>query len=106
MLDFLDFLVPKVYFGVKTMCKKFHKVPTLGCDFPRMGILQFSLRPSNVLTAMVTESEYTPTPIVVLGQNPKFGRKFCWMTPLKGLFTIFLFSVRTHILDSNEVWYS
>ena len=23
---------------------------------------------------------------------------------LKGLFTIFLFSVRTHILDSNEVW--
>ena len=26
--------------------------------------------------------------------------------PLKGLFTIFLFSVRTHILDSNEVWYS
>ena len=25
---------------------------------------------------------------------------------LKGLFTIFLFSVRTHILDSNGVWYS
>ena len=25
---------------------------------------------------------------------------------LKGSFTIFLFSVRTHILDSNEVWYS
>ena len=26
--------------------------------------------------------------------------------PLKGSFTIFLFSVRTYILDSNEVWYS
>ena len=25
---------------------------------------------------------------------------------LKGSFTIFLLSVRTHILDSNEVWYS
>ena len=25
---------------------------------------------------------------------------------LKGSFTIFLFSVRTRILDSNEVWYS
>ena len=25
---------------------------------------------------------------------------------LKGSFTIFLFSVRTHILDTNEVWYS
>ena len=25
---------------------------------------------------------------------------------LKGSFTIFLFSVRTHILDSYEVWYS
>ena len=25
---------------------------------------------------------------------------------LKGSFTIFLFFVRTHILDSNEVWYS
>ena len=25
---------------------------------------------------------------------------------LKGSFTFFLFSVRTHILDSNEVWYS
>ena len=25
---------------------------------------------------------------------------------LKGSFTIFLFSVRSHILDSNEVWYS
>ena len=25
---------------------------------------------------------------------------------LQGSFTIFLFSVRTHILDSNEVWYS
>ena len=25
---------------------------------------------------------------------------------LKGSLTIFLFSVRTHILDSNEVWYS
>ena len=25
---------------------------------------------------------------------------------LKGLFTIFLFSVRTHILNSNGVWYS
>ena len=41
--DFWDFLDPKMYFGVKTMCKKFQKVPTLGCDFPRMGVLRFSL---------------------------------------------------------------
>ena len=28
------------------------------------------------------------------------------MLNLKGLFTFFLFSVRTHILNSNGVWYS
>ena len=48
---FWAFLVPKVYFGVKTMCKKFHKVPTIGCDFPRVG---FSLSPSNAVTAVTT----------------------------------------------------
>ena len=36
---FWAFLVPKVYLGVKAMCKKFHKVPTLGCDFPCVNIL-------------------------------------------------------------------
>ena len=39
VLDFLDCLVPNVYLGVNTMCKKFHKVPTLGCDFPRVNVL-------------------------------------------------------------------
>ena len=29
-----------------------------------------------------------------------------WASPLKGSFTVFLFLVRTHILDSNGVWYS
>ena len=28
-------LVPKVYFGLKTMCKKFQEVPTLGCNLGR-----------------------------------------------------------------------
>ena len=32
-------LVPKVYFGVKTMCKKFHKVGSLRCDLARVPIL-------------------------------------------------------------------
>ena len=27
-------LVPNMYFGVKTMCKKFQKVAMLGCDLP------------------------------------------------------------------------
>ena len=30
------FLVPKVYFGVRTMCKKFHKVGSLRCDLARV----------------------------------------------------------------------
>ena len=35
-----------------------------------------------------------------------FSGFFFGNLPLKGSFTIFLFFVRTHILDSNEVWYS
>ena len=40
-------LVPKVYFGVKTMCKKFHKVATLGCD------LTIFTKASNAVTAVL-----------------------------------------------------
>ena len=43
----LDFLVPKVYLGVKTMCKKFQKVGSLGCDLARVQILT---TPSNLLS--------------------------------------------------------
>ena len=32
--------------------------------------------------------------------------KNSWFESLKGSFTMFLFSIRTHILDINEVWYS
>ena len=39
-----------------------------------------------------------PVPVRGIGSTGTFV--------LKGSFTIFLFSVRTHILDSNEVWYS
>ena len=49
----LAFLVPKVYLGVKTMCKKFHKVCSLGCDLLRVTVLRFSLSPSNAVTAVV-----------------------------------------------------
>ena len=48
----LDFLVPDVYFGVKTMCKKFHKFPMLGCDLPRSQILTIFTQASNALTAV------------------------------------------------------
>ena len=37
--DFWDFLDPKMYFGVKTMCKKFHKAGSLGCNFLRVRVL-------------------------------------------------------------------
>ena len=46
------FLVPKVYFGVRTMCKKFHKVGSLRCDLARITILRFSLSPCNAVTAV------------------------------------------------------
>ena len=32
MRDFRDFLVPKLYLGVKKMCKKFREIPTVGLD--------------------------------------------------------------------------
>ena len=35
MLDFLDFLVPKLYLSVKKMCKKFREIPTVGLDLCR-----------------------------------------------------------------------
>ena len=47
------FLVLKVYFGVKTMCKKFHKVCLLGCDLARGPILRLSHSPSNAVTAVM-----------------------------------------------------
>ena len=47
------FLVPKVYFGVRTMCKKFHKVGSLRCDLARVTILRFSLSPCNAVTAVI-----------------------------------------------------
>ena len=55
VLAFLAFLVPKVYFGVTTMCKKFHKVATLGFDLPRVAILRSSLSPCNAVTAVNQE---------------------------------------------------
>ena len=30
-----SFLVPKLYLGVQKMCKKFHEVPTVGCNHCR-----------------------------------------------------------------------
>ena len=34
-----DFLVPKVHLGVKTICKKFQEVPTVGCDLLCVTVL-------------------------------------------------------------------
>ena len=34
-MDFLDFLVLKLYLGVKKMCKKFREIPTVGLDLAR-----------------------------------------------------------------------
>ena len=31
-MDFLFFLVPKLYLDVEKMCKKFHEIPTVGLD--------------------------------------------------------------------------
>ena len=44
--------VPKVYFGVKTMCKRFYKVSTLGCHFPRVNVLTIFTQASNAVTAV------------------------------------------------------
>ena len=49
---FWAFLVPRVYFGVRKMRKKFHKVCSLGCDLLRVTVLRFSLSPSNAVTAV------------------------------------------------------
>ena len=40
-------LVPNVYLGVKTMCKK---VPMLGCDLARRPILTIFTQASNAVT--------------------------------------------------------
>ena len=37
--DLRDFLVPKVYLGVKTMYKKFQKVGLIRCDLAQEPIL-------------------------------------------------------------------
>ena len=47
MLAFLAFLVPKLYFGVKTMCKKFQKVGSIWLDLAQVQILT---TPSNLLS--------------------------------------------------------
>ena len=33
------FLVPKLYLGVKKMCKKFREIPTVSLDLARVPIL-------------------------------------------------------------------
>ena len=38
-------------------------------------------------------------------QHSWLANNLKWQMNLKGLFTIFLFSVRSHILNSNGVWY-
>ena len=48
----MGFLVPKVYFGVKTMCKKFHKVCSLGCDLGHGPSLTIFTQASNAVTAV------------------------------------------------------
>ena len=55
MLAFLAFLVPKVYLGVKKICKKFHKVPTLGCDLLRVTVLTIFSEDNNAVTAVPTD---------------------------------------------------
>ena len=45
-------LVQKVYFGVKTMCKKFQEIPTLGCDLGRGPSLTIFTQASNAVTAV------------------------------------------------------
>ena len=45
-------LVPKVYFRVKTMCTKFHMVPTLGCNLLRVTVLTIFTQASNAVTAV------------------------------------------------------
>ena len=46
-------LVPKVYFGVKTMCKKFHKFPTLGCNLLSVTVLTIFTQARNAVTAVI-----------------------------------------------------
>ena len=46
---FLAFLVPKLYFGVKKMCKKFREI---GLDLCRFTNLRFSLSPRIPVTAV------------------------------------------------------
>ena len=60
MRAFWAFLVPKVYLGVKTMCKKFHKVATLGCDLLRVTVLTIFTQASNAVSpvAVVFQSDH------------------------------------------------
>ena len=68
------FLVPKVYFGVRTMCKKFHKVGSLRCDLARVTVLRFSLSPSNAVTTVKSGLDYG---MLILGNIlPNFPEYF------------------------------
>ena len=68
------FLVPKVYFGVRTMCKKFHKVGSLRCDLARVTVLRFSLSPCNAVTTVKSGLDYG---ILILGNIfPNFPEYF------------------------------
>ena len=71
---FFGFLVLKVYFGVRTMCKKFHKVCSLGCDLLRVTVLRFSLSPCNAVTTVKSGLDYG---ILILGNIfPNFPEYF------------------------------
>ena len=52
VLAFFAFLVPRVYFGVKPMCKKFDKVCLLIDDLLRVTVLTIFTQASNAVTAV------------------------------------------------------
>ena len=87
--------------GIKSQLSSAY-TPTLnGCSEGKIGVKKWTL--IKMIESWVITS---------VNDNLELLRGLCrlMMTPkvggLKGSFTIFLFSVRTHILDSNEVWYS
>ena len=75
----------------------------------------FTLKEETAFSCYILLSRVTPrsrgampwqSPDMNFPRHPRVTKLLCDGSPLKGSFTIFLFSVRTHILDSNEVWYS
>ena len=77
----------------------------LPCDFrpsPGGGRWVGSSRLSTLLPLFTSGLLRTFSSFPFLHLNPVFG----FPRPLKGSFTIFLFSVRSHILNSNGMWYS